>query len=75
MKRSNSLKSIIEIAIQIDNRQYEKYVNKKIKIKIHSAKRFLKGNSMNLNIIKIKKLRIKTCYTCEKKNYLKRYCL
>ena len=29
---------------------------------------------MELNVIEIKELRIKTCYFCEKKGYLKRNC-
>ena len=74
MKRSNSLNDIIDIAIRIDNRQHKKYVDKKIKIKTHSTKRFLKEDLMKLNIIKIKKLRIKTYYFYKKKNYLKRNC-
>ena len=45
---------------------------KKQIIKIHSTKKFLKKDLMKLNIIKIKELRIKICYFCEKKNNLKK---
>ena len=65
---------MINIAIRIDNRQYEKYIDKKTKIKIHSIKRFFKKNSMKLNVIKIKELKIKIYYSYEKKDYLKRNC-
>ena len=74
MKKPNSLNNIINIAIRIDNRQYKKYVNKKIKIKIHLLKRFYKEDSMNLNVIKIEKLKIMIYYFYKKKNYLKRNC-
>ena len=30
---------------------------------------------MKLNITEIKELKIKTCYFCEKKSYIKRNCL
>ena len=72
INKSESLNDIIDVAIRINNRQHEKYVDKKINIKIHSTKRFSKEDLMKLNIIKIKKLRIKICYFCGKKNYLKR---
>ena len=75
MKRSNSLNDIIDIAIRIDNRQHEKYVDKKIKVRIYSTKRFFKKDLMKLNVIKIKKLKTKICYICEKKGYLKKNCL
>ena len=35
-------------------------------------KKFFKRDLMKLNIIKIKELKIKTYYFCEKKNHLKR---
>ena len=63
---------MINVAIRIDNRQYERYVDKKANVKTHSTKRFFKRDSMKLNIIKIKELRIKIYYFCEKKDYLKR---
>ena len=75
IKKSNSLNDIINIAIRIDNRQYERYVDKKVKIKIYSIKRFFKEDLMKLNVIKIKELRIKICYFYKKKDYLKRNCL
>ena len=74
IKKSNSLNDIIDIAIRIDNYQYEKYIDKKIKIKIYSIRRFFKKNSIKLNIIKIKELRIKIYYYYKKKNHLKRNC-
>ena len=67
IKRSNSLKNIIKIAIRIDNRQYKRYIDKKIKIKTHLAKRFFKRNSMKLNITEIKELRIKIYYCHDSK--------
>ena len=72
MKKSNLLNDIIDVAIRIDNRQYERYVDKKTKIKTHSIKWYFKKDSMKLNITKIKKLRTKICYFYKKKNYLKR---
>ena len=73
IKRSNSLKDIIDIAIRINNRQYKRYVDKKVKTKTYLIRRFFKGDLIKLNIIKIKELKIKTYYICEKKNYLKRH--
>ena len=74
INRPESLDEMITIAIRIDNRQYEKYVDKKTDVKIHPTKRFSKKDLMKLNVTKIKKLRIKNCYFCEKKNHLKRNC-
>ena len=67
MKKPNSLNNMINIAIRIDNRQHKKYIDKKIKIKIYSIRRFFKEDLMKLNIIKIKELRIKTYYFYKKK--------
>ena len=67
MKKSNSLNDIINITIRIDNRQYKKYIDKKIKIKTHLIKRFFKENSMKLNITKIKELKTKAYYIYKKK--------
>ena len=75
INKFESLNDMIEIIIQIDNRQHEKYVDKKVNIKIHLIKKFFKEDLIKLNIIKIEKLRIKIYYLCEKKNYLKRNCL
>ena len=43
-----------------------------MKINTYLTKRFFKKDLIKLNIIKIKKLRIKICYFCEKKNFLKK---
>ena len=72
INKFESLNNMINVTIRIDNRQYKKYVDKKANVKIHSTKRFFKKDSMKLNIIKIKRLRIKIYYSCEKKSYLKR---
>ena len=74
INRFDSLQNIINVTIRIDNRQYERYVDKKINVKTHSTKRFFKEDLMKLNIIEIKELKIKTCYFCGKKNHLKRNC-
>ena len=72
MKKSNSLNDIINIAIRIDNRQYERYVDKKVKIKIHLIRRFFKRDLMKLNVIKINELRIKIYYFYKKKLFKKK---
>ena len=74
MNRPESLDEMITVAIRINNRQYERYVDKKTDAKTHPTKRFLKRDSMKLNITEIKKIKIKTYYSCGKKNYLKRNC-
>ena len=63
---------MINIAIRIDNRQYKRYVDKKTKIKTYLTKRFFKEDSIKLNIIKIKRLRIKTYYFYKKKESFKK---
>ena len=72
IKKSKSLNNIIKIIIQINNRQYKKYINKKIKIKFRSTKKQFKKNSIKFNIIKIKKLKIKIYYIYEKKKIYKK---
>ena len=74
IKKSNSLNDMIDITIRIDNRQNERYVDKKTKVRIHLIKRFFKKDSIKLNVTEIKGLRIKTYYIYEKKNHLKRNC-
>ena len=74
INKFDSLQNMINVAIRIDNRQHKKYVDKKINAKIHSTKKFFKEDSMKLNITKIKRLKIKICYSCEKKNHIKRNC-
>ena len=74
INKPDSLQNMIDVAIRIDTRQHEKYVDKKTDIKIYSTKKFFKGDSIKLNITKIKKLRIKACYSYEKKGYIKRNC-
>ena len=75
LNKLESLNDMIQIAIRINNRQHERYIDKKMNIKTHSTKRFFKENLMKLNVIKIKKLKIKTYYSYEKKNHLKKNCL
>ena len=74
VNKPESLNDIITITIRINNRQYEKYVDKKTNIRIHSTKRFFKEDSMKLNVTKIKELRIKAYYFCGKKDHLKKNC-
>ena len=75
LKMSNILHTMIEATTRIDIKQYERYIDKQVKIRIRLTKerRFMK-DSMKLDVIEKKELRIKSCYFCESKRHLKRNC-
>ena len=74
MDKPESLKIMINIAVKIDDRQHDKFVDKKIWSKpIQKIKPQFKRDFMELNVTGTKKKK-KTCCVCEKLGYLKRNC-
>ena len=71
MDRFESLQIMIQIAVRIDNWQYDKFVKKKTLSKpIPKYKLQFKKNPMELNATKEEK----NCYACGKMGHLKRNC-
>ena len=74
IEESKILTDTIELVTRINTRQYERYIDKQTNNKTESVKKQFREDSMKLDVIETKKLRIKTCYSCEKTEHLKRNC-
>ena len=74
INRPESLKKLINIAVKIDDRQYNRFIDKKTWSKpIPKNTPQFKRDPMELNVTKKRGLK-KTCYVCWKLGYLKRNC-
>ena len=75
MDKPESLKNIINVAVKIDDRQHDKFVDKKIWFKpIPKNKPQFKKDLMEFDVTKKKGFKKKTCYVCRKLGHLKRNC-
>ncbi len=69
---SNQLKDIMNLSIKINNRQYQRYLERKENAVYALKKKTDYEDSMKINVTK-ERLE-KRCYTYEKKKHLKRNC-
>ena len=75
MDKPKSLKNMINIAVKIDDRQHDRFVDKKTWSKpIPKNKPQFKKNLMEFDVTEKKKKKKKTCYVCGKLGHLKRNC-
>ena len=72
IKNPDSLAELIKLAIRIDTRQYETYINKQALSKTGPAKRQPRGDPMELDTTETKGSRTKACYLYGKTGHLKR---
>ena len=69
---SNQLENMMNLSIKIDNRQYQRYLERKENAVYALKKKTDYEDSMKIDVIEEKTER--RCYTCEKKRHLKRNC-
>ena len=75
MDKSKSLENMINIAVKIDDRQHDRFVDKKTWSKpIPKNKPQFKRDPMELDVTEKKRFKKKTCYVCGKLGHLKRNC-
>ena len=74
IEESETLADTIELVTRINIRQYKRYIDKQTNNKTELVKKQLRKNSMKFDVIETKRSRIKTCYSCEKTEHLKRNC-
>ena len=75
MDKPKSLKKMINIAVRIDDRRHDRFVDKKILSKpIPKNKPQFKRDPMEFDVTEKKKVLKKTCYVCGKLGHLKRNC-
>ena len=73
MDKPESLENMINIAVKIDDRQHDKFVDKKIWSKfIPRNKPQFKKDPMELDVTEEKRFRKKICYVCGKLGHFKR---
>ena len=75
IEEPDSLVVLIELAIRINTRQYEQYIDKQALIKTGPAKRQPRGDLIELDTTESRGSRTKACYLYGKTGYLKRNCL
>ena len=75
MEKPESLENMINIAVKIDDRQHDKFVNKKTWSKpIPKNNPQFKRDLMELNVTEEIRFKKKPCYVCGKLGHLKRNC-
>ena len=75
MDKPESLENMINIAVKIDDRQHDRFVDKKTWSKpIPKNKPQFKRDPMELDVTEKKRFKKKTCYVCGKLGHLKRNC-
>ena len=75
MDRPESLQRMIKVAVKIDDRQHDRFIDKKTWSKpVPKNKYQFKKDPMELDATEEKRFRKKNCYVCGKLGHLKRNC-